>query len=241
MHEVDELDEMDSGATKAHSGSTEEALILVVRGGGATTTSATTTTDTVRSGDLGRFRETTVAQLRSEFALPVDMVVLESLRASAAAQGYTLAFVPTHQITTPKAASAAARTPEEKFDPYEVGRRAVEALKLAEGGSLSRTEAAARLNLSLAGLYLRLQKRQIVAWTDANGRMRFPVWQFGANGMLPGIVDCLEALGRDDEWAVMRFFLTPVESMGSKSALTFLREGRIDLAKEMAERSGVHG
>ncbi len=235
---------MDSGATKAHSGSAEEASILVVRGEVSTPSSTGTATDSVgseHSSCLGRFRETTVAQLRSKFALPVDMVVLESLRASAAAQGYTLAFVPTHQITTAKAASAAARPPEEKFDPYEVGRRAVEALKLAEGGSLSRTEAAARLNLSLAGLYLRLQKRQIVAWTDANGRMRFPVWQFGANGMLPGIVDCLEALGRGDEWAVMRFFLTPNASMGFKSALTFLREGNVDAAKEMAKRSGVHG
>jgi len=228
---------MDSGATKAHSGSAEEASILVVRGEVSTPSSTATATDSVgseHSSCLGRFRETTVAQLRSKFALPVDMVVLESLRASAAAQGYTLAFVPTHQITAAKAASAAARPPEEKFDPYEVGRRAVEALKLAEGGSLSRTEAAVRLNLSLAGLYLRLQKRQIVAWTDANGRMRF-------NGMLPGIVDCLEALGRGDEWAVMRFFLTPNASMGFKSALTFLREGNVDAAKEMAERSGVHG
>jgi len=171
---------MDSGATKAHSGSAEEEAILVVRGEVSTPSSTATATDSVgseRSSCLGRFRETTVAQLRGEFALPVDTVVLESLRASAAARGYTLAFIPTHRIKAAGTASASTRFPGGEFDPYEVGRRAVEALKLAEGGSLSRTEAAARLNLSLAGLYLRLQKRQIVAWTDANGRMRFAVWR----------------------------------------------------------------
>lgn len=125
------------------------------------------------------------------------------------------------------------------FDPYEVGRRAVELLKAAEGGSISHDEAAARLGISLTDLRQLLKQRKIVAWTDPEGLSRFPVWQFDAGGILPGIADCLEVLPADD-WEVMRFFLAQRESMGCRSALSFLRDGNVGVAKEMAMRSSLH-
>lgn len=130
--------------------------------------------------------------------------------------------------------------PSSTFDPYEVGRRAVDRLKAAEGGSLSHHEAAARLALSLTDLREMLKQRKVVAWTDTNGYPRFPVWQFGPEGVLPGVGACLATLGKMDEWAVMRFFLTPNPSEEDKSALEFLREGDIKSALEMANRSCVH-
>jgi hypothetical protein len=130
--------------------------------------------------------------------------------------------------------------PDPDFDPYEAGRRAVELLKAAEGGALNPDEAAARLALSLADLHQLLSQRKVVAWTDPKGRPHFPVWQFNAVGVLPGIAACLDVL-HDDEWGVMRFFLTPAHSMGGATALGLLREGKIEDAMELAARASNHG
>lgn len=167
---------------------------------------------------------------------------------AAEAHGYVVALIPRDQLVVQMAAQAVhdvaqqlAKPPRVPAYPYELGRRAVERLKAAEGGALSRVEAAALLKISLPGLYGRVRRREVVAWTESNGKLRFPKWQFGDNGMLPGVQECLVELGKMDEWAVMRFFLTPNPSEEDRSALEFLREGQIERAVEMARRSAPHG
>lgn len=128
----------------------------------------------------------------------------------------------------------------EAWDPFEEGRRAIEALKEAGGGHLDRTEAAQRLDLRLAQLYNRIDQKKLVVWTDAAGRYRFPKWQFGANGMLAGISECLQILADSDPWAIMRFFLTPSHAGRDKSPLDLLRAGKIAEATEIAAAQANH-
>lgn len=121
------------------------------------------------------------------------------------------------------------------WDPFKEGRRLVAFYRKAEGGSLDRRAAARRLELTLAELYTRVKQRKVLVWTDGAGRLRFPAWQFGVSGMLPGVTDCLRHLGRDS-WGHMRFFLTPAESAGGKTPLGLLRENRTGEAVALARQ-----
>jgi hypothetical protein len=116
----------------------------------------------------------------------------------------------------------------------------VDELKEAEGGAENREFAASRLSLSLAQLYNRINAtpKRVVTWVDGAGRFRFPRWQFGVNGLLPGIEGCLAELSDPtDDWAVMRFFLTPAESAGEKSPLDLLRQSKVQEAITLARQT----
>jgi hypothetical protein len=157
-------------------------------------------------------------------------------------KGYVLALlpVPTEQIAeTPETTEKEISVKE--WDPYEAGRQAVEALKQAEGGAVDRNQAAKLLEIGKAQLYNRINGNKVVKWVDAAGRYQFPQWQFGTNGLIAGIQDCLQILAGVDEWAVMRFFLTPSEAAGNISPLNLLRAERIDEAKKIASAVGIHG
>jgi len=157
--------------------------------------------------------------------------------------GYALAVVPA-QSEAPEEFVGVVDDEEplanEQRDPYEAGRQAIDALKEAEGGQVDRTKAAELLDISLAQLYNRIDQHKVVTWVDASGRYRFPKWQFGVNGMLQGVQDCLQLLGKADEWAVMRFFLTPSTAAGDASPLKLLRAGRIEEAKHIASLQCAH-
>lgn len=136
----------------------------------------------------------------------------------------------------------AAVTPvaSEAWDLYKGGRRLVNKMKQAEGGAITREQAAKRLNVSLAALYERIIARKVVVWTDETGLCHFPKWQFKGKGVLRGIVACLKILDTNDYWAVMRFFLAPSEMMGDICPLQLLRDGRIKDAMEVAAAASRH-
>lgn len=142
---------------------------------------------------------------------------------------------------TPDASETRLSEASNAWDPYAEGRKLVQQLKEAEGGGLDRNDAAERLSISVPALHNRRKRGGIVAWADGGAdRFKFPRWQFGANGMLAGIEDCLRELQDADEWAIMRFFLFPSEIAGGKRPLDLLREGRVNDAIELARSQSVH-
>jgi hypothetical protein len=127
-----------------------------------------------------------------------------------------------------------------RIDPIEHCLKIVEALKTAQGGAGNREYAAGRLSLSLRQLQRRISSipKSVVTWPDAKGRLRFPKWQFGTKGMLPGVEECLaELVDPSAHWAAMQFFLTPAESAGDQSPLDLLRKGRISDAVTLARQT----
>ena len=132
-------------------------------------------------------------------------------------------------------------TKNPKWDPFAEGRKIVEELKSLEGGAIERTEAAKRLNVAIQTLHNWVENGRIVAWKDPAGRYRFPNWQFGADGILPGIRDCLAEIDSGDQWAVMIFFLIPSHYLGGKRPLDLIREGHPEKAIELARSQPIHG
>jgi hypothetical protein len=144
-------------------------------------------------------------------------------------------------IPSPSASSPPPNQSESApWDPFFEGRVHLEIIKNAEGGALNRTNAANRLGITIQALHQRAVGRRLVAWTDQVGRYHYPRWQFGLNGLLPGVQECLEELNGSDQWAVMRFFLTEAESAGNVSPLTLLRQGKTQPAIQLARSQSIH-
>jgi hypothetical protein len=129
-----------------------------------------------------------------------------------------------------------AMTPRSQWDYLAEGRKMVRALKEAEGGALGRVDAALRLGVTVKALRLWTTNGQVVAWRDGAKRFRYPVWQFGEHGLMPGVRECLAELvsSGSDQWAVMRFFLAPSEQLGGRTPLALLRDGEIAGAVALA-------
>lgn len=104
-----------------------------------------------------------------------------------------------------------------------------EEMKEAEGGSLSAEEAGTKLGISKAAVLKRYQKGQLLGWREAKqNAVRFPVWQFTEDNVLPGLTEVLETFQAAewlDDWGKIVFFLTPLASMKGRRPLDLLRDG----------------
>lgn len=120
------------------------------------------------------------------------------------------------------------------------GRVAREELKQYEGGSISADEARMTLGgLSKEAVLKRYRKGQLLGWREARqGAVRFPVWQFKNDNVLPGIPEVLAILNEApwmDDWGRILFFLNARRSLGGKRPLDSLREGKLDFLVELAK------
>ena len=120
------------------------------------------------------------------------------------------------------------------------GRLAREELKEQEGGSISADEARMKLGgLSKEAVLKRYRKGQLLGWREARqGAVRFPVWQFKDDNVLPGVPEVLAILNEApwmDDWGRILFFLNQRRSLGGKRPLDSLWEGKRDFVIELAK------
>ena len=72
----------------------------------------------------------------------------------------------------------------------------------------------------------------------------YPAWQFGPEGMLPGLARVLAAIRTPDPWAKLVFMVNPNDRLGGESPVEVLRrQGESDLGRvlEAASAYGEHG
>ncbi len=114
-----------------------------------------------------------------------------------------------------------------------------EQMKLSEGGSLSSEETGSKLGISKAATLNRYRKGQLLGWREAKqNAVRFPVWQFAEDNVLPGLPEVLAVLHPAawmDDWGKLAFFLTPLASMKGKRPLDLLREGETKRVVQAAQ------
>ena len=120
------------------------------------------------------------------------------------------------------------------------GIQARQSLKDMEGGGVSAEEARPFLGFITRQAVLDRYKRgRLLGWRETRqNAVRFPVWQFASDGMLPGmeaVLAILRASAVVDDWAAVAFFLAPRESLGGRRPLDALREGRVEDALRAAE------
>ena len=118
------------------------------------------------------------------------------------------------------------------------GVLARESLQNEEGGSISAEEARTVLKISKTAVLDRFKKGRLLGWRETRqNAVRFPVWQFSANGVLPGLEEVLAILRASpavDSWGAILFFLNQRDSLGGQRPLDALRAGKIAAAKRAA-------
>jgi len=113
-------------------------------------------------------------------------------------------------------------------------------LKNEEGGSISADEAREFLgNISKTAVLDRFKKGQLLGWRETRqNAVRFPVWQFTADGVLPGLEEVLAILRASpavDDWGAVLFFLNKRASLNQERPLDALRRGDVDAVKQAAQ------
>jgi len=119
------------------------------------------------------------------------------------------------------------------------GRVAREELKQQEGGSISAAEGAEKLGISKTAVLKRYHDGKLLGWREARqDAVRFPIWQFTDDNVLPGIPGVLAVLNEApwmDDWGRILFFLNPRRSLDGKRPLDLLRKGNTQKVISLAQ------
>lgn len=116
-------------------------------------------------------------------------------------------------------------------------------LENEEGGSYSALQVSRLLKTTRAIVDGRRLDNKLVAWQNAAGCWRYPVWQFCEDFVLPGIQECLAEIREinSDGMGALIFFLSARYSLEGKRPLDLLREGKVKKAILVAKRHDTHG
>ncbi len=126
---------------------------------------------------------------------------------------------------------------DDRMQPaLERGTEVIEKLKAAEGGAINGKRAALLLGTTEAAVRRRWRQYRLVAWQKGK-RVFYPKWQFSGRGMLAGIAEILQIFRSDDQWRLMRYFLSKRRSLSQKRPLDLLRAGRV---AEVLEHAKLH-
>jgi len=112
-------------------------------------------------------------------------------------------------------------------------------IKETEGGGVSAEGARPFLgNITRQAVIDRYKKGRLLAWREnRQNAVRFPVWQFNAQGVLPGLEEVLGILRAStvvDDWGAILFFLNKRDSLEGQRPLDALRDGKLDAVKRAA-------
>lgn len=111
----------------------------------------------------------------------------------------------------------------------------------AEGGTLPLREVAERLGVVQRSVEERRRAGLLLAFPVRGIRYRYPRWQFGPDGMLPGFEEALMALETPNPWARAAFFLARNLYLDGASPLAALRRGHVVDVLRAARAYGEHG
>ena len=76
---------------------------------------------------------------------------------------------------------------------------------------------------------------------SSTGCYVYPAFQIGADGLLPGVRDVLDAFAIADPWTRVNFMLTSDARLGGRRPVDVLREGDIASVVRAARAYGEHG
>jgi hypothetical protein len=110
----------------------------------------------------------------------------------------------------------------------------------AEGGPIGVEEVVKHLAISRAAVDKRRKSGSLLGIQDGSRAVRYPSWQFAASGVLAGLPDVLGAIGVDDPWMRLQFFLSPDGDLKA-TPLEALRAGRIEEVVNAAAKYGRQG
>lgn len=110
-----------------------------------------------------------------------------------------------------------------------------------EGGTFSADEAAGALGISREAVNQRRRSGKLLALSTGRRGYRYPVWQFGEEGTLPGFESTLKELPVHGQWGRAAFFLGGNVLLGGSRPLDLLRSGRPEDLEAVSEAARARG
>lgn len=108
------------------------------------------------------------------------------------------------------------------------GLRAKERLLAAEGGTLSAAEVSQILGITRQAVDLRRKRGKLIGLMLGRHSYAYPAWQFGPDGVLPGLEQVLSELARFDPWMQVVFMLGTNDLLDGETPLAELRRGNTE-------------
>ena len=111
----------------------------------------------------------------------------------------------------------------------------------AEGGALTVDDVAKILRLTRQGVDKRRRAGKLLGLDTGRRGYLYPAWQFGPDGLLPGLAEVLEIMNVHDPWMRTAFFLNRNEYLAGETPLAELRRGHVDDVRRAAGAYGEQG
>ncbi|MGH2458259.1 MAG: hypothetical protein ACRDIY_05265 [Chloroflexota bacterium] len=115
-----------------------------------------------------------------------------------------------------------------------------ERLLQAEGGTFTAEQVAQHLRMTRQAVDKRRRAGRLIAFSAGRRGYLYPVWQFGADGTLPGLERILSQLAVHDPWMQAAFFLSGDPRLSDRSPLEALRAGEVEAVCRAARGYGEH-
>lgn len=110
-----------------------------------------------------------------------------------------------------------------------------------EGGCITADSVKDLLHISRQAVNQRREAGTLVAVNTGGGAFLFPVWQFGEEGILPGLLEVLRELKDCDPWMRFMFFLGKNPVLRGRTPLQALRAGNTEKVLQAARVYGEQG
>ncbi len=159
------------------------------------------------------------------------------------------------KLTRPASASEPGETKEVEtsikpsaYLPNSRARALLQGLKIAEedlkeaGGAFEPSEVQLLLSgISRQALEKRVKEGSLLAVPGPSNRRRYPVMQFTAEGVVPGLKKIQEALPTRNPWAILNFLVRSDNRLGGRKPIEVLSDGDVDLVVSAARGMGLQG
>lgn len=111
----------------------------------------------------------------------------------------------------------------------------------AEGGTVPADKAAEWLGISREAVNQRRRGGRLPAVSMGRRGYRYPVWQFGDEGVLPGFEEALNNLTIRGQWGRAAFFLGGNARLGGRRPLDLLRRGSPEDIEAVVDAARARG
>jgi len=109
------------------------------------------------------------------------------------------------------------------------------------GGSFTLAQVESFLGISRQAIDKKVQDDALLAVRGPQRRRRYPVAQFTADGILPGLQDVLKNLPSANGWFRFHFLTNTDSHLGGRRPIDLLMDGKIDPVVRAAKAVGVQG
>ena len=132
------------------------------------------------------------------------------------------------------AIEADAYEPDHKAQAILRGVQTAQTILEETGGAFTLEQVQAVLGISRQAVLKKVKDGGLLAVPGPNGRRRYPVVQFTANGVVPGLKEVMAKLLLKNPFAILDYLVGPTDLLDGAIPLDLMKAGKVDLVAKAA-------